>query len=459
MPVIVAACLGFAVLSLVSARLLASSEFFSLAVFIALADFVLQGVMRKTPLFQRVQALVFESLLSEWLTVLVALALLVGLLMVLKLFWIWVALALAAAGVAVGLHAALDGRLDAERRRPLEQAQGLVRALRLQGHDEDALRQFVCNDSGQHWEEFFETLFGYEAKLAAREGWGRSVPGKARPRFAWWRDPVAHWLDSRLEARRAAKETTNLQKIEERSLESQGINLVTARRRARRAAAAMVATAAEIRESIRAREGTIVVNRSIVQAMREAALKPESVLVEHERGLPQEPRAKGAAMEKLLGVFFGPKVRFLTGAALLAGCIAWMHQNAMISQEHALALLDAARAGDVKGVQSHAQAGVALARRAAARENTPLDLPFVPPDLLVLVSSLGAARVGSYSSSLRSSRVCKSRFLPYPPRPSPSSVRSCRCPPLAWSTPASRPACWRSTHGRGRTVQTPEALK
>ena len=60
---------------------------------------------------------------------------------------------------------------------------------------------------------------------------------------------------------------------------------MTARRKAERAARAMVATAAEIRETIRPREGTIMVNRSIAEAMREAAVKAEAVLLEHERGV------------------------------------------------------------------------------------------------------------------------------------------------------------------------------
>jgi hypothetical protein len=83
-------------------------------------------------------------------------------------------------------------------------------------------------------------------------------------------------------------------------------------------------------------------------------------------------------------------VRFLAGAALLAGCIAWMHQNAMISAEHAAALVEAAKAGDVEAIQSHAEAGVAHARQRAALPTRPLELPDVPPALLVLVSSFGA---------------------------------------------------------------------
>ncbi len=317
------AALGF--LTLLSGRVLASAAFLSLGGLIAFFDFVLVGVMRKTPLFLRVQALAFETSRSEWLTVLAALAIVIGLLMVLTLLWFWVALAVAALGIAVGLHAAFDRRIDDERRQPLEEARGLVGALRRQGPTEDAIRQFVCQQSGHAWEEFFESLFGYEATLAARTRWAQSFGGKSRPWFSWWRDPIAYWLDSKLAVRRAAREVAILQSIEERSLESEGQNLVTARRKARRAARAMVAIAGEIRESLRVSEGTIAVKRSIVQAMNEAALKPEKVLAAHEQGLLHAPANKGEVVERALALLVGPKGALPRGSrswpAALPGCI------------------------------------------------------------------------------------------------------------------------------------------
>ena len=54
--------------------------------------------------------------------------------------------------------------------------------------DEEAVRKFVCIYSGKQWEEFYEALFGYEAKREARERWGHDEHGKMRPRFAAWRD-------------------------------------------------------------------------------------------------------------------------------------------------------------------------------------------------------------------------------------------------------------------------------
>ena len=180
-------------------------------------------------------------------------------------------------------------------------------------------------------------------------------------------------------------------KIEERSLQSLGENLVTARRKAKRSALAMVAAAAEIKGSIRPQDGAIVVNRSIAWSMREAAVKPEKVLLDHERGLlPVPDRERSSLVAGVVLTLLGPKVRFLAGAALLAGCIAWMHQNSMISADHATALVEAAKSGDVEGIQSHAEASVAHARDVAAQPTRSLDLPGVPPGLLAIVSSFGA---------------------------------------------------------------------
>jgi hypothetical protein len=79
---------------------------------------------------------------------------------------------------------------------------------------------------------------------------------------------------------------------------------------------------------------------------------------------------------------------------LVAGCVAWMHQNAMISAEHAEALVEAAKKGDETAVQSHAQAGIARARAVAAEATEPLNWPLLPHPLRVLVSSFGAGAGG-----------------------------------------------------------------
>jgi eukaryotic-like serine/threonine-protein kinase len=395
---ILAACLGLALVSILLGWWFIATALLSLGVFAALADFAVVGLERKTQLFQRVVPLFLGSSLSEWLTVLAAVALLIGLLLILKLFWIWVALALAAVGIAFGLRV-LDLHAESERRGPFELIEAIVRSLRREGFDEDLVRQFVCSSCGWNWEEVYESLFGYESMVRARDRWGRGDGARNRPRHAAWRDPIIRWIDARLAARREAKEQAVLQKFEERALEAQGISLLTARRKGERAAKAMVATAAEIRETIRPREGTIMVNRSITAAMREAAVKPESVLLDHERGVLHDrdnDRERTKTLTKLANIILGPKIRFLAGAALLAGCIAWMHQNAMISAEHATALVDAAKSGDMDAVQTHAQAGVAHAREQAAKPTQRLDLPALPAAVLAILSSFGAGSGGLF---------------------------------------------------------------
>jgi eukaryotic-like serine/threonine-protein kinase len=393
---ILAACLGLALVSFLAGWWFMATAFLSLGIFTALADFAVAGLRRKTILFQKVTALVLGSSPSEWLTALAAVALTIGLLLVLKLFWIWVALALAAVGIAFGLRV-LDLQAESERRGPFELVESVIRTLRRQGFDEELVRQFVCSSSGPNWEELHESLFGYESMLRARDHWGRGEGLRARPKHAPWRDPLIRWIDARLAVRRDANERAVLKRFEERALQSQGVNLVTARRKAERAAQAMVATAAEIRETIRPREGTLTVNRSIAEAMREAAVKPESVLLDHERGVFHDRdrgRDRTKVVTTLANMVCGPKIRFLAGAALLAGCIAWMHQNAMISAEHASALVEAARSGDMNAVQTHAQAGVAHVRDQAAKPTQMLDLPVLPPALLAVLSSFGAGLGG-----------------------------------------------------------------
>ena len=268
MPLLLGTCFALGILCLLSGRLFGAGVFTTLGFATTLADFIIVGFKQKSPLFVRVCRLVAGARLPEWLTALAALAILVVLLMILKAFWLWLGLCFLAIGIAVAIHAGFDRQIDAERRDPLARAAESLRSLRRQGRDEDRLREFVCKSSGRDWEEFYEALFGYEAKREARQRRGRGETRRSRPRFAVWRDPIAAWLDARINARRDAIDTVALQKIEERNLESQGETLVSARRKSQRAALAMVATAAEIRESIRSREGTFMVNRSI--AMRHA---------------------------------------------------------------------------------------------------------------------------------------------------------------------------------------------
>jgi hypothetical protein len=129
----------------------------------------------------------------------------------------------------------------------------MLKQMRLRGLDENALRQFVCKYSGRHWEEFYETLFGYEAKLQARTLWGRSERGRERPRWAAWREPIVRTIEARLTQRREMRERRLLAKIEAKALRAKGIREDLARKQARENARAIVSRAHKLRSTHSAR--------------------------------------------------------------------------------------------------------------------------------------------------------------------------------------------------------------
>lgn len=294
----------------------------------SLFGFILHGQFHKTHLYLKVRELVLGGAPGDWLVAIVGLGLFVTVLVMLHWLWVWVALSVMAVGLAVGLHSTLDRPIALARDVPLDRIEAMLKELRLRGQDEDALRQFVCKFGGERWEEFFEALFGYEAKLAAREQWGRGTRGRARPRFAPWREPIVARIEAKLRARREARERTLLQRIEEESLVAQGVNLLTARRRAHRSADAMVTVAGELRPSLYRPSSTAggPHARTLRKAMMDAAERPDSILA-HARS---DGRGERRALLPALDFVIGPRPRFLIGGLLLAGCLAWISQNGLI---------------------------------------------------------------------------------------------------------------------------------
>jgi len=220
-----------------------------LAVLTPLCYFVIRGVREQTFLFQKVREMLFGSRLGRLASVTVLAA---GVLVLYQmgLLWVWLALCLGAAGLALGFCLVVDRGLAAQRRPALEQAERLCRNLRLRSLDEETVRHFVYKYSGRRWEEFYETLFGYEAKLAARE-WGQGRAGRTRAKFAAWREPIIAWIDARQQSRRHAREEKHLAAVEAKSLEAAGITRALARRQAKQFAAQLVDEAAQIREAVR----------------------------------------------------------------------------------------------------------------------------------------------------------------------------------------------------------------
>jgi eukaryotic-like serine/threonine-protein kinase len=370
-------CLVLTLLCFLIRMPLVAGGFLGLLLLASASYFVIAGIARKTYVFQKARQFAFGSKLGDWLTVMAGVILILILLYVFKLFWVWVAFCVAAILLAFGFYQMVDRKLDDSRRESLERVEEMLKKMRLNGLEEDALRQFVCKYSGRQWEEFYEDLFGYEAKMTARDQWGRSERSRSRPKFSAWRDPLVRWIDAKQRARQEAAEKKTLQSIEEKSLVAQGVNLVTARRQSQRSASAMVTRATELRtlNTATAQSATLSpeeVKQRSVKSLLDVAGKAEKYLADMEKGL--EPRYRTG----LLDVILGPRVRFLAGALLLAGCVLWINQNKLISAKEIENL--ASTAVKTKDASEAADAAAAKTKKVQerARDAKPLDLPPIP---------------------------------------------------------------------------------
>ena len=323
---------AFALLVVLSAlvNLRLAFSLLGLGLMTALARFVLRGWYGESDVFPDVRALVLEGRNSDWLIAGAGVLLLVAALLVLHLQWAWLLFAALAITTAVALRMIVDARVDVERHDAIDQARAMVKSLRVQGVSEEAVRAFVRNTALPDWEEFFENLFGYEAKRTAREPSERGLKGLFRKKHGAWRDWVMPWVEAVREKRRSERETALFQSIEVRALVASGTNLLTARRKSQRVAEATVAVASDARAAVRRPHAATAApagDRSWVSAIRNAAESAEEILAGREHGLI------GARTWWIVDVLTGPRVRFLLGAALVAGFLVWAHQNKIYSTD------------------------------------------------------------------------------------------------------------------------------
>jgi hypothetical protein len=242
--------------------------------------------------------------------------------------WLLIACAACLAGA---FHVFLDRPLAAERGKILEDIRGMLRRLRARGHDEETLRELFAGQDGAHGGELVEAIFGHRAAIAARTRRDRAGRAQGRPLAFSWRDSLFSALEKRLQERRERRHLRILQDAEEGRLEARGINLLTARRRARRIAKAMILTAAEWRDEQRLLESgdhpTTLGGPRLLERLKRAAEQPEAVLEPHEA----QPGTLRRWADTLAGRLLGRRLRFLLGAALLALCAAWLDAAGIIT--------------------------------------------------------------------------------------------------------------------------------
>lgn len=220
----------------------------------------------------------------------------------------------AALGVGYGFFfakPARDARLDLK-----EEFEKILKRLRLQGMDEDAVRAFVVETAGDRWEEAYELLNGYAAKIAARSTYAEEVA--ARPKHQAWRDSLVRRIDAILDGRKQAHAKKLLRKMEVARLKAEGLSANEANAKAADAAEAIVEQGVEIKAAN-------------ANAMRQVNVR--KMLSAYERGqinsLPKRRRNPlGKLAVGLTRFVFDPRLRMLAGAALLVVGLMWFKSGA-----------------------------------------------------------------------------------------------------------------------------------
>jgi hypothetical protein len=340
-----------------------------LAVLTPLAYFIVGGVYHPSFLFRKTREWVLDNTWLEWLQTACALILFLAILYFTGLLLSWIVVCTAAVLFAFAIELLLDRPLAARRRAALADVRKMLKLLRLRGVSEEALQEFVCRYAGEHWEELFEELFGYEAKLAARARWGADSSG-TRPKFGAWRDAVVRWIEARQQARREARERKHLQAVEQNNLVAQGLTPAQARRQAELVAEAMVEKAAKLKHDAEAPATGFdggPRRRPDLRALYAAAMEPAP---RRRRG-----RTFGGLIDRLLG----PNLRMLIGAALVCAALAWLHGTG---------------AAEVVGNGSPYDTKTWQRAWDQVVESDPVQVPFVDDGALPPISCLAAGLAG-----------------------------------------------------------------
>ncbi|MCO6456239.1 MAG: serine/threonine protein kinase, partial [Pirellulaceae bacterium] len=342
------------------------------AVLAPLAYILLSGMLQRSYELGKIRELVFSSSWSDYALWLIGGLLLLVAIVALQLIPAAVIAVLLAAGFAAVMALMVDRRVASERRGAVAELNELLKTARLGGADEDGLRRFVAQHAGDRWEELFEQMFGYEAKLEARQQWSRGADGKSRRRHGVWRDWLVCWIDARVQSRREARQCKHLRQVAQAELQADGLSADDARREAEARAEALVQQAAQLHATLAA--AALEQNPQVAAARRRERVK---AMLDEARGGPSGKAAGGSRKTGVLGSLLwlpiSGKVRFLVGAVLLVACALWLQKNGALANG-LRGWLDLLRT-DAAGLQ-------------------PLELPLVPAVLTGLFGTLNAGAAG-----------------------------------------------------------------
>jgi hypothetical protein len=323
----VAIWLGFVVLLLWLRLWWPATGILVFGVVTALALVVSSGITHRSELLRLASRWILGGGPGPWMVLIAAAAITLMVLLVWGGSLPWFLL-ICAGGLVAAFHFFIDRPLAMERRSIVKEARESLRNLRARGHAEETLRALFASHGGKHWEELFEAVFGHRVLVRT---WSRGFPRKRRGLLGRCRDVVFAFLEKRLEARRDLRATRLVESTEEGRLEDEGVNLLTARRRARRIAKAMVFTAAQWRDEQRLlasdQESHETCGPPLLERLCKAASQPEPTLEPHE----QRRRPLLLRAHSLSSVLLGRGTRFLLGSGLLILFAAWLDASGIIT--------------------------------------------------------------------------------------------------------------------------------
>lgn len=216
-------------------------------------------------------------------------------------------------------HFGLIAPARSKSRETMQQAERFIRDLRIQGADEDGIRQFTARYAGKRWQGLFEAMFGYQSLCDVRDQLRGDRSLSASASSVDLRDKFCAFLDAKSDENVQARDHKRLAKIEQKGLQSEGVSGEDARERAWQMAAAVMdgaQAAPSVAGQISAQAG--VQDPRVAAEAKRAKMK--AMLAEARSGKYAKKRDKLAPIRFALG----GHMRLLAGCLLLALFATWV---------------------------------------------------------------------------------------------------------------------------------------
>jgi len=338
-------------------------------------------VDRSSPVSSRVRLTLAGSRLGDRITWGLGALVIVALVVAAGLTLPAIVAVVAAIGTALAWRSIVAATIDRKRAGIVAEIEGILREIRLDGTDEDRVKQMVADAAGKDWEEAFEAVWDYDSMVAMRTVLANEGKGAGRRTARPIRDALVRRLEERAERVRQDRQKQVLVKVERASLKAQGKSDSEAEREAAAFAGAMVEMANEARLTIASLKGSLPAAEAFARRTR-----VKMMLAEARGGRPKreldEPKADLGGM---LAGWFGGRLRFAIGALLLVGCVFWMRQNGLLDAERLQQIGDAAQQQISQASESIREGNVNVddvkaataATSATIGGTTPLSLPVV----------------------------------------------------------------------------------